>query len=153
MLKTRPHTFSLSLFLTLTLFQSVIQLLSTFWTTFVFISMLKTRCLLMKIAMLFLGHNSLTRATDIRVHIAGSQLKMFESQTSAGNQSSCQVVKFDSWDMLNNVCFHVYTQKCQVVRLLGCQVVRLLGCQVVRLSGCQVWFLGHAEQLLFSCLW
>ena len=25
--------------------------------------------------------------------------------------SSCQVVKFDPWDMLNNFCFHVYAQK------------------------------------------
>ena len=23
----------------------------------------------------------------------------------------CQVVKFDPWDMLNNFCFHVYAQK------------------------------------------
>ena len=30
---------------------------------------------------------------------------------SAGNQSSCKVVKFDPWDMLNNFCFHVYAQK------------------------------------------
>ena len=39
---------TLSLFLTLTLFQSLIQSLSTCWTTFVFISMLKSRCLLQK---------------------------------------------------------------------------------------------------------
>ena len=25
--------------------------------------------------------------------------------------SSCQVVKFDHWDMLNNFCFHVYARK------------------------------------------
>ena len=41
---------------------------------------------------------------------------------------------------------------CQVVWLSGFQVFRLSGCQVVRLSRCQVWSLGHAEQLLFSCL-
>ena len=26
----------------------------------------------------------------------------------------CQVVKFDPWNMLNNFCFQVYAQKCQV---------------------------------------
>ena len=31
--------------------------------------------------------------------------------------SSCQVVMIDPWDMLNNFCFHVYAQKCQVVKL------------------------------------
>ena len=25
--------------------------------------------------------------------------------------SSCQVVKIDPWDMLNNFCFHLYAQK------------------------------------------
>ena len=25
--------------------------------------------------------------------------------------SSCQVVEFDHWDMLNNFCFHVYARK------------------------------------------
>ena len=44
---------SLSLFLTLTLFQSLIQSLLTCWTSFVFISMLKSRCLNAKIAMFF----------------------------------------------------------------------------------------------------
>ena len=38
-------TLTLSLFLTLTLFQSLNQSLSTCWTSFVFISMLKIRCL------------------------------------------------------------------------------------------------------------
>ena len=37
--------------------------------------------------------------------------------------SSCQV-KIDPWDMLNNFCFHVYAQKCQVVRLPSCQVLK-----------------------------
>ena len=46
-------TLSLSHSLTLTLFQSLIHSLSTCWTSFVFISMLKTQCLLLKIAMLF----------------------------------------------------------------------------------------------------
>ena len=46
--------------------------------------------------------------------------------------------------MLNNFCFHVYAQKCWVVRLSSGQVVRL--------SYCQGRSLGHAEQLLFSCL-
>ena len=52
--------------------------------------------------------------------------------------SRCQVVKFDPWDMLNNFCFQVYAQKCQVdsrwepVKLSGCQDVRLSRCQVVK---------------------
>ena len=40
--------------------------------------------------------------------------------------------------MLNNFCFYVYAQKCQVVRLPGCQVVRLSSCHVVTVSRCQV---------------
>ena len=43
---------------------------------------------------------------------------------------SCQVVTFDPWDMLNNFCFHVYAQKCQVVRLSSCQDVTLSSCKV-----------------------
>ena len=41
--------------------------------------------------------------------------------------------------MLNNFCFHVNAQKCQVAGLSGCQVVKLdsLG-------------LGHAEQIFVS---
>ena len=46
--------------------------------------------------------------------------------------SSCQVVMIDPWDMLNNFCFHVYAQKCQVVRLSSCHVVTLSRCQVVK---------------------
>ena len=42
---SHSHPLSLSLFLTLTLFQSLIQSLSTCLTTFVLISMLKSRCL------------------------------------------------------------------------------------------------------------
>ena len=51
---------------------------------------------------LFIGENCngffdilliITLSCDLRVHRAGSQLKMPESQTSAENQSSCQVVK------------------------------------------------------------
>ena len=49
---------SLSLFLTLTLFQSLIQSLSTCWATFVFISMLKSRCLLQKWQCFFLDINA-----------------------------------------------------------------------------------------------
>ena len=57
-------------------------------------------------------------------------LKIYESQKGTGNQYSCQVVKIDPWDMLNNFCFHVYAQKCQFVKFDP---------------------LGHAEQLLYSC--
>ena len=55
---SHSHTISLSQCLTLThpLFLSLIHSLSTCWTTFVFMSMLKSRCLLPKIAMFFLGH-------------------------------------------------------------------------------------------------
>ena len=72
---------SLSLLLTLTLFQSLIQSLSTCWTIFVFMSRLKSRCLLPKIAMLFFDIitivvSSSTLSCDFWVHRAGSQLKM-----------------------------------------------------------------------------
>ena len=36
--------------------------------------------------------------------------KISESQTGAGNQLSCYVVKFDPWDMLNNVCLCLCTK-------------------------------------------
>ena len=42
---SHSHPLSLSLFLTLTLFQSLIQSLLTCWTSFVFMSRLKSRCL------------------------------------------------------------------------------------------------------------
>ena len=67
-------------------------------------------------AMGFLDLSSIlsTRAPDIRVHRAGSQLKMSKSQTSAGNLSSFKCVKcqmsnayVDPWDMPSNFCFHV----------------------------------------------
>ena len=70
--------------------------------------------------MLFLDQNS-TLSTDITVHRAGSQLKMSESQTGAGNLKNLNFLKFlktlnvniknDPRDMLNNFCFHVYAQK------------------------------------------
>ena len=49
-------------------------------------------------------------------------------------------------------CQSANAQKCQVVGLSSCQVVKLSSCQVVKLSGCQIGSLGHAEQLLFTCL-
>ena len=70
--------------------------------------------------MLFFYHNNIiTLSPDIRVHRAGSQLKMSECQTKAGNQEfqSLNVIdnfdyfENDPWDMLNNFCFHVYAQK------------------------------------------
>ena len=61
--------------------------------------------------------SSSTLSTDITVHGAGSQLKMSESQTGAGNQEfwSLNVENFQNienypWDLLNNFCFHVYCQ-------------------------------------------
>ena len=98
-------TLTLSLFLTLTLFQSqfqtwsldylitwsldhlitwlldhlhsLIHSLSTCWISFVFISMLKSHCLLAKIAMLFFDIILIiiTLSCDTWVHRAGSQLK------------------------------------------------------------------------------
>ena len=67
----------------------------------------------------------ITLSPDIRVHRAGSQLKMSECQTKAGNQecfekleklslsllSQLSLYHSLSLDMLNNFCFHVYAQK------------------------------------------
>ena len=74
--------------------------------------------------MLFFDINIITLSGDIRVHRAGSQLKMSECQTKAGNQEcfekleklenwklktwKFEKMKNDPWDMLNNFCFHVY---------------------------------------------
>ena len=63
----------------------------------------------------------------------------------------------DPRDMLNNFCFHVYAQKGQAElngmvqgarSFAGNEILwsKVSSCQVVKLS------LGHAEQLLFSCL-
>ena len=48
--------------------------------------------------------------------------------------SGCEVVRLSSLILgtLNNFNFHVYAQKCQVVRLTSCQVVKLSRCQVVK---------------------
>ena len=88
MLKTHPHTFSLSLslaislslFLTLTVSHSLIHSLSTCWTTFVFMFMLKSHCLV------FIAENcnaffwtaattTTTPSRYFRSHRAGYQLK------------------------------------------------------------------------------
>ena len=50
---SRSHSLTLSHSHTFTLFQCLIQSLLTCWTSFVFMSMLISRCLLPKIAMLF----------------------------------------------------------------------------------------------------
>ena len=77
---SHSHTLSLSHYLTLTLslFHSLIHSLSTCWTTFVFMSMLKSRCLLPKIAMFFWDFHiiTITLSCEFRGHRAGSQLKM-----------------------------------------------------------------------------
>ena len=52
----------------------------------------------------------------------------------------------DHWDMLNNFCFHVYAQKS--LFMIVCHSV--MSC--CHMSKCLCWSLGHAEQLLFSCL-
>ena len=50
--------------------------------------------------------DTITRAPDIRVHRAGSQLKN-------------KMVQVDPRDMLNNFCFHVYAQKSLFIGEIG----------------------------------
>ena len=71
------HTLSLSHSRTLTLSHSLIHSLSTCWTTFVFMSMLKSHYFWQKLQCGFLdsSSSSITLSTDIRVSRAGSQLK------------------------------------------------------------------------------
>ena len=57
--------------------------------------------------MLFFYHNNhnnhnITLSTDIRVHRAGSQLKMSESQTKAGNQKKIENLKIWKFKNLNS---------------------------------------------------
>ena len=61
-------------------------ILGTCWTTFVFISMLK----------------SVNLSGCLVVWLSGCQVVRL---------SGCHIVKFDPSDMLNNFCFHVYAQK------------------------------------------
>ena len=58
----------------------------------------------------------------------------------------------DSWDMLNNFCFHVYAQKWVFVIMshVACHMSHVT-CDMSHVK-CLGWSLGHAEQLLFSCL-
>ena len=58
----------------------------------------------------------------------------------------------DPWDMLNNFCFHVYTQKWVFVIMshVTCNMSHC-ACHMSYVK-CLCWFLGHAEQLLFWCL-
>ena len=49
---------------------------------------------------------------EIRVTFAGNEILWSKmSNCQVVRLSSCQVVKFDPWDMLNNFCFDVYAQK------------------------------------------
>ena len=70
------------------------------------------------------GHRILGRfgawvpsSCEFRCHRAGSQVKMFECHTKAGNQECfAKLEKLTlsrpfTLDMLNNFCFHVYAQK------------------------------------------
>ena len=54
----------------------------------------------------------------------------------------------DPWDMLNNFCFHVYAQKWVFV-IMSHVTFRMSHVIYVK---CLCWSLGHAEQLLFSCV-
>ena len=58
----------------------------------------------------------------------------------------------DPWDILNNFCFHVYTQKWVFVIMshFACHMSHC-ACHMPYVK-CLCWFLGHAEQLLFWCL-
>ena len=73
-------------------FHPLIQSLSTCWTSFVFISMLKTHCLLLKIAMVFFGP-----------HPHHPILTLSHSHTLSFSHSLIL-------DMLNKFCFHLYAQ-------------------------------------------
>ena len=90
MLKSHSHTLTLSL--SLSLIHSLIQALLTCWITFVFMSILKSHCFYVKMPMVFwdliILHHTLS--CEFRVHRAGSQLKMPERQTKAGNQDFCK---------------------------------------------------------------
>ena len=58
----------------------------------------------------------------------------------------------DPWDMLNNFCFHVYTQKWVFV-IMSHVTSNMSHCTChMSYVKCLCWFLGHAEQLLFWCL-
>ena len=83
---TLSHYLTLSLFLTLTLFQSLIESLLTCWTTFVFISMLKS-------------HSHTLTLSRSHSHT----LSLSHSHTLSISHSI-------TLDMLNNFCFHVYSQ-------------------------------------------
>ena len=58
----------------------------------------------------------------------------------------------DPWDMLNNFCFEVYTQKWVFVIMshVTCHMLHVT-CHMSHVK-CLSWSLGHAEQFLFSCL-
>ena len=108
---SHSHTISLSqcLTLTLSLFHSLIHSLSTCWTTFVFITMLKSHSHTISLShshsfslshsfnlsfthsrhaeqLLFSCLSSNVTLYRWKCHRAGSQLKMSERQTKAGNQ-------------------------------------------------------------------
>ena len=76
------HTLSLSHSRTLTLSHSLIHSLSTCWTTFVFMSMLKSRCFLPKIAMLFwdINHPLLNFVQPCWPTIGGHPVMVFGQQ-------------------------------------------------------------------------
>ena len=124
---SHSHTLSHSHYLTLSLSRShsLIHSLSTCWTTFVFMSMLKSHILTLSYSLIhslsrhaeqllfsslcskhtvycwklqcffFLALLLLSTLTCyFRCHRAGSQLKMSESQTKAGNQNIFKILKF-----------------------------------------------------------
>ena len=68
-------------------FHPLIQSLSTCWTSFVFISMLKTHCLLLKIAMLFFGPHGFAFFFDKTFHLC------FFGTTSAPSPVSLEVIE------------------------------------------------------------
>ena len=80
--------------------------------------------------------NQIRRATFLLPLIKGVPFIRTINKNVWKSDKRWEPVKFSSFQVVKSSSFHVYAQKCQVVRL----------------TGCQVWSLGHAEQLLFSCL-
>ena len=67
-------------------------------------SMLKSNCLQVKMTMLFWDLLLLvTLSCEFRVHRAGSQLKMSECQTKAGNPEFPSLNVFENFDSFENI--------------------------------------------------
>ena len=109
----------ITLSLTLSLFQSLIHSLSTCWTTFIFMSMIKSHTHTLPLThslshSYFLIHSLSTCWTTFVLMSRCSKvtLSLLHSLTLALLHShSLSFSHSLSLDMLNNFCFHVYAQK------------------------------------------